>query len=68
MHHLAASRDLTADCLRFLRTGTIPVLVAPYEHTVTSGLSTRFKALTSTVEICTFLDQSTNGVSLSWNA
>ncbi|KAL8277467.1 hypothetical protein RQP46_010189 [Phenoliferia psychrophenolica] len=43
--------------------GTIPVLVAPYSHTLTSSLSTKFRALTSTVEICTFLDHSTNGPS-----
>jgi hypothetical protein len=34
-------------------------LVAPYEHTVTSDLPTKFKSLTTTISICQFLDSST---------
>lgn len=48
-------------------TGTVPVLVAPFEHTLTTSTgsspdSVRYKALTSTIEICQFLDSSTLSV------
>lgn len=39
--------------------GTVPALVVPYAHTVDEGISTKFKALCSTDEICDFLDRST---------
>ncbi|GAA5963719.1 hypothetical protein JCM8115_004253 [Rhodotorula mucilaginosa] len=39
--------------------GTVPALVVPYAHTVDEGISTKFKALCSTEEICDFLDRST---------
>jgi Flp pilus assembly pilin Flp len=34
----------------------VPALVVPYAHTVDEGISTKFKALCSTEEICDFLD------------
>lgn len=39
--------------------GTVPALVVPYAHTVEEGITTKFKAINSTIEICDFLDRST---------
>ncbi|SCV70997.1 BQ2448_3759 [Microbotryum intermedium] len=40
--------------------GSVPTLVAPYEHTTTPDLPTKYKALTDSIEICQFLDSSTS--------
>lgn len=37
----------------------MPALVAPYEHTVGDDLPTKYKSLTSTIEVCAFLDSAT---------
>lgn len=41
--------------------GTIPALVAPYEHTTGPSIETKFKSFTDTTSICQFLDASTLG-------
>ncbi|GAA6001087.1 glutathione S-transferase family protein [Rhodotorula paludigena] len=46
--------------LRIHPEGHVPALVVPYEHTLDESIKTKFKALTSTIEVCNFLDQSTN--------
>lgn len=40
-------------------TGTVPALVAPYSHTTSADLPTKYKSLTTTIEIADFLDAST---------
>ncbi|KAK4049035.1 hypothetical protein OIV83_004396 [Microbotryomycetes sp. JL201] len=40
-------------------TGTVPALVAPFEHTVNPEVPTKFKSLADSVEIAKFLDEST---------
>ncbi|KAK4700115.1 hypothetical protein P7C70_g6134, partial [Phenoliferia sp. Uapishka_3] len=64
------SPDSTIPCTRFdaryltvSPKGTLPALVAPFEHTLTSGIATKFRAVEGTISICQFLDQSTNGPS-----
>ncbi|KAK4055975.1 hypothetical protein OIO90_002969 [Microbotryomycetes sp. JL221] len=48
--------------------GTVPALVAPYEHTVDPAVPTKFKALTDSVEIAKFLDESTLSPATSHSA
>ncbi|BGP47716.1 hypothetical protein JCM10450v2_003581 [Rhodotorula kratochvilovae] len=51
--------------LRIHPEGHVPALVVPYEHTLDDGVKTKFKAITNTVDVCNFLDQSTNTSSFS---
>lgn len=43
--------------------GTIPALVVPFQHTLDSSLPTQFKAITTSIEVCKFLDDCTLGFS-----
>ncbi|GAA5837961.1 hypothetical protein JCM9279_004083 [Rhodotorula babjevae] len=45
--------------------GHVPALVVPYEHTLDDGVRTKFKAITTTANVCDFLDRSTNSSSFA---
>ncbi|KAM0749787.1 hypothetical protein T439DRAFT_326679 [Meredithblackwellia eburnea MCA 4105] len=61
--NLLEGANFSPQYLKISPKGTVPALVAPFEHTVTSGIPTKFKAITNSIEISAFLDQSTNGLS-----
>ncbi|GAA5990892.1 hypothetical protein JCM10908_000067 [Rhodotorula pacifica] len=56
---LVKGENFSPAFLRINPKGTVPALVVPYAHTVDEGISTKFKAICSTSEICDFLDRST---------
>lgn len=39
--------------------GTVPALVAPYEHTTSPDIPSKYKSITDTVEVVKFLDSAT---------
>lgn len=39
--------------------GTVPSLVAPYEHTTSPDIPSKYKSLNDTTQICDFLDSAT---------
>ncbi|KAM0787382.1 hypothetical protein ACM66B_003467 [Microbotryomycetes sp. NB124-2] len=57
--NLVKGENFSPAFLKISPKGTVPALVAPFEHTVTPEVPTKFKALADSVEIAKFLDEST---------
>ncbi|GAA6047019.1 hypothetical protein JCM3770_004154 [Rhodotorula araucariae] len=65
MVDLGKGENFAPAYLRINPEGHVPSLVVPYEHTLDDGVKTKYKAVTGTVAVCNFLDQSTNTSSFS---